>query len=124
MDALVQRTRARGILSGVSNTQFRMQYIVRREDIQKGDVIITSGRHGYFPKGFVLGTVDSVSSSSTGVSYEGFIKPMVAIDRLEEVLIITEPRDKNQIQDMSLRVWNFPKLNNGFPWSKDSMVRA
>ncbi len=93
VDALVQRTRARGIVSGLSNETYRLNYIMRKEDAEVGDKIITSGRQGYFPKGFNIGTVTHVEHSPTGVSFQALIQPEVKLDHLEDVLVIVEKRE-------------------------------
>lgn len=95
IDALVQRTRARGIVSGVSSESYRLNYMMRQEDAQPGDLVVTSGRQGYFPKGFKIGEVTSMSPSQVGVSFQALIQPSVKIDRLENVLVIvSRPQDK------------------------------
>ena len=90
IDAIIQRTRARGIVAGISRMSCRLKYIMRQEDVAPGDIIVTSGRQGFFPKGFIVGSVSQVDSSPSGVSYIAKIKPAAPVDKLEEVLIITE----------------------------------
>lgn len=92
IDALIQRTRARGIVSGLSPRQYQLKYMMRQEDAQTGDVVVTSGRQGFFPKGFIIGTVEEVAPSPTAVSFQAEIKPSVEIDRLENVLVIIEKK--------------------------------
>lgn len=99
VDAIIQRTRARGVVSGVSNSHYLLNYLMRAEDAQKGDIVVTSGRQGYFPKGFHVGTIESVSKSPTGVSFQANIKPAVMIDRLEQVLVIIEETIKLSKKD-------------------------
>jgi rod shape-determining protein MreC len=95
IDALVQRTRARGVVSGHSVHSYRMNYMMREEDALVGDLIVTSGRQGFFPKGFHIGTVTDMGPSPTGVSFQAKIKPSVNMDRLENVLVIIEKRLEN-----------------------------
>lgn len=90
VDAIIQRSRARGIVSGISSSKFLLKYIVREDDAQPGDLVVTSGRQGYFPKGFVVGTVTKIQPSPTGVSYHAEVDPSVPIDRLEDILVIIE----------------------------------
>jgi rod shape-determining protein MreC len=92
IDSLVQKTRARGIVSGISNNLFKMNYLMRKEDAQVGDLVVTSGRQGFFPQGFNVGTVKKISSSPTGVSFQAIITPAVKLDRLENVLVIVEKK--------------------------------
>jgi len=89
IDATVQRTRARGILAGVSTAKVRLKYIMRKQDVAEGDVIVTSGRQGYFPSGYIIGTVLAVEPSTAGVSFQADVLPAAAVDKLEEVLVLT-----------------------------------
>ena len=92
IDAFIQRTRARGIVSGSADSRYTLKYMMRREDAQKKDIVVTSGRQGFFPKGFIIGEVLEVAPSATAVSYQAAIEPAVKIDRLESVLVIVEPK--------------------------------
>jgi len=60
-------------------------------DVQPGDIIITSGFGGIYPKGYVLGDVISVAPGKYGVSKSAFARPRVDFDRLEEVLVLIDP---------------------------------
>jgi len=86
VDAIVQRTRARGIIKGNGNNCI-LKYIEREEDIKKGDRIITSGKDGFYPKGILIGIVNKVSSD--GGMFSAVVIPEVNIDSLEEVLVLT-----------------------------------
>lgn len=96
VDAFVQRTRARGIVSGSPGAHYNLKYMMRKEDAQPGDIIVTSGRQGFFPKGFIIGEVTEMGPSPTAVSFQAKIVPAVKIDRLENVLVIVEKKaDEN-----------------------------
>ena len=58
IDVLVQRTRARGIVSGSLENGTILKYVKRSEDIQEGDRLLTSGTDGVFPKGMMVGHRD------------------------------------------------------------------
>ncbi len=90
IDAIVQRTRARGLVSGLSPKICQFNYMMRKEDAGNGDKVVTSGRHGFFPKGFPIGTIKNIKPSPTGVSYLARIEPSVKINHLENVLIIVD----------------------------------
>ncbi len=96
IDALVQRTRARGIVSGATNQFYQLKYMMRKLDAQPGDLVVTSGSQGYFPKGFTIGEVVEVNPSPTAVSYQATIKPAVKIDHVEEVLVIVEKKPSHK----------------------------
>jgi rod shape-determining protein MreC len=55
VDALVQRSRARGIVRGDGTDRLSFEFFVRGDDVQVGDVVITSGFGGVYPKGLRIG---------------------------------------------------------------------
>jgi rod shape-determining protein MreC len=88
IDALVQRTRARGIVEGALDGRCVMKYLKRGEDVEVGDVIITSGLDGIFPKGIVIGTVTHVTRGTRGLLQVADVQPSAPLDRIEEVLVV------------------------------------
>jgi rod shape-determining protein MreC len=88
IDVLVQRTRARGIVSGSLDNGTVMKYVKRSEDIQEGDRLVTSGLDGVFPKGIMVGTVIKVRKQSLGLFQVIEILPAVRLAGTEEVLIV------------------------------------
>ena len=91
VDALVQRTRARGLLKGEFADQCRLEFVLRKEDVQVGDVIVTSGLDNVFPKGLRIGEVQEVAGESTEMFYTLTIVPFVDFEKLEELLILPLP---------------------------------
>lgn len=83
-DAIVQRSRARGIVTGAGN-HYVMKYIEHEDDVIAGDKIISSGKDDVFPKNIVLGTVTKIESDR-GLQ-RAIIKPEIDVSRIEEVLI-------------------------------------
>lgn len=88
VDVLVQRTRARGIVSGSLENGTIMKYVKRSEDIQIGDRLITSGLDGIFPKGVLVGTVVEVRKQTLGLFQRIEVLPAVDTSRTEEVLVV------------------------------------
>jgi rod shape-determining protein MreC len=87
--AMTERTRAQGLVVGQGST-LRMDYVPGTADVQVGDAVITSGIDKIYPKGFVIGTVESVERGS-GTYHEITLRPAVDFSRLEEVLVVTTP---------------------------------
>ncbi len=89
VDALVQRTRASGIVQGTGRPDGAciLKYAKRTEDVQVGDAIITSGLDGIFPKGLPVGVVTSVDKRGQGLFQSPEIAPRVEFEQLEEVLV-------------------------------------
>ena len=87
IDAVVQRSRARGIIEGGLDGHCVMKYLKRGEDVEVGDRIVTSGLDGIFPKGIMVGEVTRVTRGNRGLLQLADIKPSVPLDRIEEVLV-------------------------------------
>ncbi|MGM0402758.1 MAG: rod shape-determining protein MreC [Thermodesulfobacteriota bacterium] len=93
VDTLVQRTRARGIVRGLSSNACRFEFALHKADITTGDIVITSGLDGIFPKGLRVGRVSKIIRRSSGIFQEIEIAPFVDFSRLEEVMVIINPPD-------------------------------
>ncbi len=89
VDAIVQRNRIQGIISGAGSRGMTLKYIPKTQDVQKGDVIISSGMGGIFPKGWLIGQVISVDRQSDGLFLKIDVAPFVDLSKLEELLILS-----------------------------------
>jgi rod shape-determining protein MreC len=88
--ALIERSRAQGVVIGSGDERLRMEYVSEVADVAVGDVVVTSGVDGIYPKGFVIGRVDAVEKN--GSSFKRIsVRPAVDFLSLEEVLVITTP---------------------------------
>ena len=88
--ALVQRSRARGIVKGTGDGRCSLEFTLHEEDVKVGDTIITSGIGGIFPKGLPIGEVAMIKKGEHGIFQTVEIRPMVNISKLEEVLVILQ----------------------------------
>jgi rod shape-determining protein MreC len=89
VDGFDQRSRARGIVSGMADDGIIMKYVERTEDIKVGDTVVTSGLDGVFPRGLLIGTVSAIGREGPGLFLNISIKPAANLRKLEEVLVIT-----------------------------------
>lgn len=87
VDSLIQRTRVRGIIKGKSDRCF-FEYVLRKHGIKEGDMVISSGLDGVFPKGLHVGIVSDVAQMSPGIFQEITVTPSVDFQKLEEVLVV------------------------------------
>jgi len=90
VDALVQRTRARGVIKGESTDRCRLDYVLRKNDVRIGDTIVSSGLDGVYPKGLRIGQVSEVIEHDGDIFHEIIITPFVDFEKLEEVLVVLE----------------------------------
>lgn len=89
--ALSQRTRSRSTVRGTGDiTRARVEYALRTDDLQDGDLLLTAGGAGFFPKGLAVGRVVSVQRRPTGMFLTADVLPAVDFSRLDEVLVVTD----------------------------------
>jgi rod shape-determining protein MreC len=94
VDALVQRSRARGIIKGALADQCRFEFVLRKHDVQTGDTVIASGLDGVYPKGLRVGRISDLSERKSDIFYDITVTPFVDYETLEEVLVILRPETK------------------------------
>lgn len=93
IDALVQETRIQGILQGAGSLGCSLKYVSKTETVNVGNIVISSGLSGLFPKGLLLGSVKSVDKTDSGLFQKVDVAPFVDFARLEEVMVIVLNKD-------------------------------
>ena len=88
IDAMIQRNRARGMVSGNGSGELNFEFVVLGADVRIGDRVITSGLGGVYPKGIDLGEVTEVSDPSGSLVQAASLKPAVDFGRLEQVFVM------------------------------------
>jgi rod shape-determining protein MreC len=88
VDAIVQRSRARGMVRGRGSDQLEFEFVVRDSDVAPGDVVITSGLGGVYPKGLRLGEIVELGDPGGSLLQVALIKPAVDFGRLEQVFVL------------------------------------
>jgi rod shape-determining protein MreC len=88
VDAMIQRSRARGLVRGLGTGELEFEFMVRGDDVEAGDVVITSGVGGVYPKGLRVGTVRSVNTDRTQLLHTARVEPAVDFGRLEQVFVM------------------------------------
>jgi rod shape-determining protein MreC len=88
--AVIERSRAQGIIVGAGDKGFLLDKVSEIADIKVGDEVLTSGIEGTFaiyPKGFLIGRVESVKK--VGSSYSEIrVRPSADFSSLEDVLVV------------------------------------
>ena len=88
VDALIQRTRTRGIVVGNARRLCELRYVDLHADVQVGDTVVASGFGEVYPKGLLIGTVAAVHQKLQGLFHEVEVQPAVDLAQLEEVLVL------------------------------------
>lgn len=89
VSAMIQGSRAQGVLQGQADGTLRLEYVVSDAEVATGDIVITSGIGGTFPKGLPLGTVASIDRAPNAVYYTIVVRAASSAESNEEVLVIT-----------------------------------
>jgi len=84
---IVQRSRAQGIVEGDQDGRCVMKYLEASVDVRPGDLVVTSGEGGVFPKGLAVGKVVFVERREGELFQRATVEPSADLGRLEEVLI-------------------------------------
>ena len=87
--ALVERSRAHGVVEGTGGG-LRMNYVSGTADVKVGDAVVTSGIDGIYPKGLVIGQIESLERGS-GDFGAIVVRPVVDFSSLEAVLVLVTP---------------------------------
>ena len=96
---LVERTRAQGLVVGTGENRLQMEYVPGTADIRVGDRVVTSGIDGIYPKGFLIGQIESVQRGA-GDYTKVVVRPAVELSALEAVLVVSSsPKSKAEGQE-------------------------
>jgi rod shape-determining protein MreC len=96
---LVERSRAQGVVVGTGETRLEMEYVPGTADIRVGDRVVTSGIDGIYPKGFLIGQIESVQRGAGDFS-KVVVRPAVELSALEAVLVVSAlPESKAKDQE-------------------------
>ena len=88
IDGIVQRSRARGIVRGGGTDQLAFEFVVRGGDVEVGDIVITSGLGGVYPKGLRIGEVEELLDPGGGLLQTATLRSAVDFGRLEQVFVM------------------------------------
>jgi len=87
VSAVVQRSRARGVVRGTGDALV-FEFVGREADVAPGDVLITSGLGGVFPKSLRVGVISAVEQEGVQLMREASVEPVVDFNRLEQVFVM------------------------------------
>ncbi|MGC8659083.1 MAG: rod shape-determining protein MreC [Desulfomonilaceae bacterium] len=88
VDCRIERTRDRGLLTGSYSNSCLLQFVNKEADLKSQDIVVTSGLDGIFPRGLVVGTLQSVRLSEHGLFQEAVVNPSAKLSEIEEVIVI------------------------------------
>ncbi len=99
----VDRTRARANVRGLGKPDgAKLEYALRTEDMIEGDLLVTSGTDGVFPRGLPVGKVTQLNRTGHGLFQDARVIPAVDPTRLEEVLVVTSWERSGDVRPAAL----------------------
>jgi rod shape-determining protein MreC len=94
LSALVEGSRATGIVRGQYGDSLVMDWILQTEPVKPGDVVVTAGLglgeelRSLYPKGLVVGRVAQVQNAQAAAYVRAIVVPAVDLRKLENVLVV------------------------------------
>lgn len=89
VNAILQSSRLTGVISGTPGSHPVIGFLPQGTEIGVGEVVLTSGMGGNFPKGIHIGQVVEVRQRDVNVFQEAVVRPTVNFGQLEEVMVVT-----------------------------------
>ena len=89
VNAVLQTSRATGLVKGEAGGQLFLDEIPQGATIEIGDIVLTSGLGGTFPRGMVIGQVTDVHQQDVEMFQQATLHPTVDFNKLEVVLVVT-----------------------------------
>ena len=88
VSAIIQRTKAHGIVQGQLSHILRMKYLSDKAEIIRGDAVRSSGLGGIYPEGLLIGTIAESKKADFGLTVSAEVLPAVDFSRLENVFVL------------------------------------
>ena len=101
--ALLEKSRLQGVLKGTANGEVVLERLMSDEQVQPGEVVLTSGGDQIFPKGLPIGTVTHVGSGRD-LFLSIRVRPAANLSKLEEVLVVTEKQERQAMAQDTVRM--------------------
>jgi rod shape-determining protein MreC len=89
VNAIMQSSRLNGVIRGTPGGDLLMDYIPQAQTFAIGEVVLTSGLGGRFPKGIPIGQVVEIRQRDIDVFQQAVVRPTVDFARLELVMVVT-----------------------------------
>ena len=80
----------RGIVEGKGQTTLKLKYVLKNDDLEVGDRLITSGKDAIYPKDIPVGIVISINKNNPGLFADIEIMPFNNFKKIDEVLVVRQ----------------------------------
>jgi len=97
--AMLQASRAMGEIRGLDNNRCELKNVSTTEKVEVGESVLTTGYDRIYPKGLLIGVVESVDADPNAPWHKIVIKPAAPIDRIEHVFVLLVEAKDLKIDD-------------------------
>jgi rod shape-determining protein MreC len=98
--ALLDKTRLQGILRGTPAGEVVLEKVMSDENVPVGEMVLTSGGDGIFPKGLLVGRVTKAAPGSD-LFLNIRVRPAADLSKLEEVLVVMKIDERQAEPDQT-----------------------
>src|SRR5580658_6655464 len=98
--SILDKTRLQGILRGTPSGEMVLEKVMSDETVPAGELVLTSGGDGIFPKGLLVGRVTKVTPGSD-LFLNIRVRPAADLSKLEEVLVVTKIDERQAEPDQT-----------------------
>lgn len=89
-----------GDLELLPKGEFRTGYIAKGSAVSPGNIIVTSGKTGVYPKNLKVGTVTDIGTEETGMALYAVCRPMISMSDVKKVVVLTDFNGKDAGDDL------------------------
>lgn len=90
VDVYVVGKHSRGIIEGNGQNTVKMKYVLKTDDVETGDRLMTSGKDSIYPKGLPVGIVININKNMPGLFADIDVMPFNNFKKLDEVMVVTQ----------------------------------
>ncbi|MFH1437415.1 MAG: rod shape-determining protein MreC [Pseudomonadota bacterium] len=91
IDVYIERNKSRGLLKGTGDSsryECKIEYLLKTDEVQVGDAVVTSGMGKLFPEGIEVGKVSKIRKRDFGLFQEAWVQPSVDLSRVKDVFVM------------------------------------
>ncbi len=86
---MIERTHRQGVIKGAGRGNLELDYVSLQADVRVGDVVITAGIDGIYPRGIPVGTI-AAAIPGDELFYEIRVIPRVDFGLLDQIYVLKE----------------------------------
>jgi rod shape-determining protein MreC len=112
VNALLQSSRVAGVIRGTPEGTLLMDYIQQGVRISVGEIVLTSGLGGRFPRSIPIGRVIEIRQRDIDVVQQAIVQPLIDFTRLELVSVVTNFDPLEDIDEFLINEFLSPSLTS------------